>query len=56
MTKAMRAEFKGQSYLGIEVLLNEHWAGRNVAVRDQAIDGMCQTLVDVIGHSQSDAA
>lgn len=56
LTSAMRSEFEGQGYLGIEVLLNQHWIGRDLLVRDEAIDGMCDTLQEVLHHSQASAA
>jgi hypothetical protein len=56
ITKAMRSEFSEQQYLGIELMLNRAWAKRDVAVRDQAIDGICWSLQTTLGASESKAA
>lgn len=56
ITKAMRAEFSEKDYIGIELLLNRAWAGRAVAIRDEAIDGICGTLVSVLGAGVCEAA
>ena len=56
ITKAMRTEFTGQNYLGIELLLNQAWAGRKVAVRDEVIDGICWTLQTILGNDIAKAA
>ncbi|MGB7344085.1 MAG: N-formylglutamate amidohydrolase [Pirellulaceae bacterium] len=56
LTKAMRAEFSGQSYLGIELLLNRAWAGRPIQVRDEAIDHLCDTLRTTMQLPQTAAA
>lgn len=56
LTKSMRAQFAGQPYIGIEVLINHHWSSRQVSLRDEAIDGMCQTLREVIQPTQANAA
>ena len=56
ITKAMRAEFADQNYIGIELLLNRAWAGRKLAVRDQVIDGICWALQAITETSQSKAA
>lgn len=44
LTGQLRAHFAGQTYLGIEVWLNRAWAGREVRLRDEAIDGMSESL------------
>lgn len=56
VTHAMRTEFAGAHYLGIEVLLNRAWADREVKLREEAIDGMCDTLKQIMHHEQSEAA
>lgn len=56
MTKAMRAEYSSQHYLGIELLLNRAWADRTVAVRDEVLDGICWSLESTLGIGQSQAA
>ena len=56
ITKAMRTEFSGQNYMGIEVLLNRAWSDRAVSLRDEAIDAMSNTLEKVIRMAQSEAA
>lgn len=44
LTKAMRAEFAGTQYLGIELMANRAWVGRDVSLRDRAIDGIVWSL------------
>lgn len=56
ITKAMRGEFKGENYLGIEMMINQAWAAREIAVRDQVIDGICWSLQTVLEIPQSKAA
>jgi predicted N-formylglutamate amidohydrolase len=56
ITKAMRSEFAGQNYIGIEMMVNQAWAGREIAIRDEVIDGICWTLETVLEIPQSQAA
>ncbi|MFK8114961.1 MAG: N-formylglutamate amidohydrolase [Rubripirellula sp.] len=56
ITKAMRTEFGGVGYLGVEVLLNQAWAGRQVAIRDEVIAGICWSLQGLLGEVESAAA
>lgn len=56
LTKAMRAEYSSRRYLGIELLLNRAWAQRDVAVRDEVLDGICWSLESTLGISESQAA
>ncbi len=44
LTKAMRAEFAGTPYLGIEVQANRAWASRPGVLRDEAIEGIVWSL------------
>ena len=56
ISKAMRAEFAGENYLGIEMMVNQAWAAREIVVRDQVIDGICTALQTVLEIPQSKAA
>jgi len=56
VTKALRNEFSDQNYLGIEVLLNRAWAARNLLRRDEVIDGLCQSLQQMLGLCRTEAA
>lgn len=56
ITRAMRAEFTGQNYIGIELMVNQAWAGREIAIREEVIDGICRTLETVLEVPQSKAA
>jgi hypothetical protein len=56
ITQAMRGKFSANNYLGIEILLNRAWAARPVAIRDQAIDGICETLTAILGARHCKAA
>ncbi len=56
ITKAMRSEFAGSSYIGIEVQFNRAWVGRSLVVRDEVIEGMCRSLQAITAANQSEAA
>ncbi len=56
ITKAMRTEFAGTHYLGIEVLLNRAWSGRAVALRDEAINGLIWSLRAITDEIKAEAA
>ena len=56
LTKTLRNEFSDLPYLGIEVMVNRAWAAREVAMRDEAIDGMAWTLRTVTEMDQLEAA
>lgn len=44
LPRAMRQEFAGQPYVGIEVLMNRAWAGRSLRVREEVIDELASSL------------
>lgn len=56
ITKAMRAEFAHLGYVGLELRINQAWAGRPVAIRDQVIEGICWSLKEVLDFQQAEAA
>ncbi len=56
ITKAMRSEFAGSSYLGIEMHFNRAWVGRPLLIRDEVIDQMVLCLRAVTASDRSDAA
>lgn len=56
ITKAMRGEFAGQRYIGMELAINRAWVGRSTAIRDEVIDGIGWTLETVLEIPQSQAA
>lgn len=56
LTKSMRSEFADRNYLGIEVLVNQAWCGRVSPIREEVIDGMCDTLKTLTTQAKSDAA
>ncbi len=56
ITKAMRSELVGENYIGIELMVNQAWAGRPIAIRDEVIEGICGTLNSVLEVPQSAAA
>ncbi|MGB7326924.1 MAG: N-formylglutamate amidohydrolase [Rubripirellula sp.] len=56
ITKAMRSEFAGTQYLGIELMLNRAWASRDVSLRDQAIDGLIWSLKTITDGVNAEAA
>jgi hypothetical protein len=56
LTKAMRSEFSGEGYLGIEVLMNRAWIGRDLPIRNDVLDTMCDSLRAVTSVPRSDVA
>lgn len=56
LTKSMRAEFAGLPYLGIEVHANRAWVGRDVPMRDLAIDGIVWSLRTITDDVATEAA
>ena len=56
ITKALRAEFAGERYLGIELWLNRAWAARSVAIREQVLDGIAASFAEVTQLSRTEAA
>ena len=56
ITKAMRCHFAGMNYLGIDVQLNQAWAARPVAIRDQVLDAAAESLGTITRMYQSEAA
>lgn len=56
LAKMMRRRFPPEQYLGVEVLLNRAWAGRDVRLRDEAIEHLADALRVTIGVAKCDAA
>ena len=56
LTKAMRTQFDGRPYIGVELRLNRAWVGRPLAVRDEVLDGIADSLDQLLAASQSEAA
>ncbi|GAA4469238.1 hypothetical protein GCM10023156_60970 [Novipirellula rosea] len=56
LVTAMRSHFSAEHYVGVELLLNRAWAGRRVGLRDQAIEGICRSLDQVLDFQSADAA
>ncbi len=56
ITKAMRVEFAGTQYLGIELMLNRAWVAREVSLRDEAIDGLIWSLRAITDAAVTQAA
>lgn len=56
--KVLRQQFPAEHYLGIEVWMNRAWAARNVRLREEAIESLCESLKVTIGWSpvQTDSA
>lgn len=52
ITRWLRTEFVGQRYVGVEVWLNRAWVARSLAVRDEVIAGMGQSLQTVLGGDE----
>lgn len=56
LTRAMRAEFFNQPYVGIELALNRAWASRPLKIRDEAIDGLSDSLLEIFRLPTAEAA
>ena len=56
ITRAMRAEFSNQPYIGIELALNRAWASRPLKIRDEAIDGLSDSLLEIFRVPSVEAA
>jgi hypothetical protein len=56
LAKSMRRQFPPEQYLGVEVLLNRAWAGREVKLRDEAVEHLADALRVTIGIAKRDAA
>jgi predicted N-formylglutamate amidohydrolase len=56
MTRAMRAEFSDQPYVGIELAINRAWASRPLRIRDEAIDGLSESLLEIFRLPSLEAA
>lgn len=56
LTKAMRTFFEGRPYIGVELRLNRAWVGRPLAVRDEVLDGIADSLDQLLAASQAEAA
>lgn len=49
--KVLRQQFPADHYLGIDVWMNRAWAARDVRLRDEAIESLCESLRVTIGFS-----
>ena len=56
ITRAMRTEFSNQPYVGIELALNRAWASRPLKIRDEAIDGLSDSLLEIFRVPSVEAA
>ncbi len=56
ITRAMRTEFSNQPYIGIELALNRAWASRPLKIRDEAIDGLSDSLLEIFRVPSVEAA
>lgn len=53
---AMRGLFSSEPYVGVELLVNRAWASRSVALRDEAITGLCNSLHEILSSDIAEAA
>lgn len=56
LTKAMRQEYEGMNYFGIELQLNRAWANRPIRIREQVLEGIAECFAEVVQPCRSDAA
>jgi predicted N-formylglutamate amidohydrolase len=56
LTRSFRREFAAEEYQGMEVWLNRAWARRNVAMRDEALDGIADSLRVILETETNDTA
>ncbi len=51
LTRSLRHRLNSPRYLGIELQLNQAWAARPVAIRDQTFQRLAESLRAIIEHS-----
>jgi predicted N-formylglutamate amidohydrolase len=51
LTRSLRQRLHSPRYLGIELQLNQAWAARPVAIRDQTFARLAESLRAIIEHS-----
>jgi predicted N-formylglutamate amidohydrolase len=56
LTKAMRHEYAGMNYFGIELQLNRAWANRPIRIREEVLEGIAACFAEVVQPCRSDAA
>jgi hypothetical protein len=54
LMQSLRAEYGEQEYLGVEVWLNRAWVQRKVAIRESALEGICESLAVILDGQVDD--
>jgi hypothetical protein len=56
LTQSLRREFPPESYLGIELQMNQAWCARELLISRHVLDGIIDRLTELCGVDQSFAA
>lgn len=56
LTQLLRREYPADSYLGIELQMNQAWCARELSISRHVLDGIVDSLTDLCGIDQSFAA
>lgn len=56
LTRLLRREYSADSYLGIELQMNQAWCARELSISRHVLDGIVDSLTELCGLDQSFAA
>jgi len=56
LTQSLRREYTADSYLGIELQMNQAWCARELSISRHVLDGIVDSLTELCGRDQSFAA
>lgn len=56
LTKTLRRDYPADSYLGIELQMNQAWCTRELSISRHVLNGIIDSLTDLCGQDQSFAA
>ncbi|HBJ35525.1 MAG TPA: hypothetical protein DDZ51_12405 [Planctomycetaceae bacterium] len=56
LTQSLRREYPVDSYLGIELQMNQAWCARELSISRHVLDGIIDSLTELCGQDQSFAA
>jgi predicted N-formylglutamate amidohydrolase len=56
LTQSLRREYPADSYLGIELQMNQAWCARELSISRHVLDGIIDSLTELCGLDQSFAA
>jgi len=56
LTQTLRREYPAESYLGIELQMNQAWCARELSISRHVLDGIVTSLTELCGNDQYFAA